>query len=639
MSILSLKKWGLDSRTYTVKDKLVALGIGLTYFLLGFVTFSYTSLIKLDELGDHQPVLNQVSSWFLPALYLILVVYGIYLIQVYVKKHDKGNIYIVSLLIAIFSTTILNVLLSVLTYLYFSMLSSGDVAILMDQYLFSKIPVFIIALCLIGIAFFGRLKFRSYRMSVKRGVEDTSKNLGSAQMATEEDITRYGLRIKEGVLLGKDHLGYLRSSEPRDRLILAYRGGGKTSAILIPEIIDKMAVNKFIVDIKGELASVTAAKAKASGRDIYIIDPFKVLKSLGVEIETHHINPLAYIDDNNMEEKDRFVSSLAAALSSSDQLARSETEKHFSENAQIILEGLLDHYITKFKKNPDQMNLVALHDWWLDVVNDPESQLITEMKIGSHKERAAASQLTSAGNDESGSMKTTIYRQFQWLRSESIRRTFSKDDIDLDQFAKGNCDIYVVLPEDMMTSFSRLIRVVMALIKVKLLQLPVRELKSQYRFILDELGQLGYCPDVEQIINSMRSRRVFFDAAFQTIDQIEVYKDSTVFKGMPIKQFLRCTDTKTAQWIQTLAGPTTVLVENISKNTNSSGKGSSSTSESVSISEHSTNLIHSNEIRELPDDEQYIFIDGRRPIRCKKAYYFKEKAYENKYDDNPLETK
>ena len=109
---------------------------------------------------------------------------------------------------------------------------------------------------------------------------------------------------------------------------------------------------------------------------------------------------------------------------------------------------------------------------------------------------------------------------------------------------------------------------------------------------------------------------------------------------MPIKHFLGSDDIKTLKWIQELGGKTTVLTENISRNHQPGQKNrKASQSESHSLSETATDLIHFNDIREMPDDEQYVFIKGMRTIRCKKVYYYTEPSYEGRYDINPIENR
>ena len=336
--------------------------------------------------------------------------------------------------------------------------------------------------------------------------------------------------------------------------------------------------------------------------------------------------------------RDRYISALAASICGGEHAVKNGTEAHFMENAQIIIEGILDYYTTLNKCNPDVMNLVALHDWWLNVVCDAKSKELDGMRDGSSKAQAAFAQLAVAGKDEAGSMKTTIYRQLQWLRSSNIRKSFLGDEISIEDFASGSCDIYVVLPEDMVKTYSRMVRMLMALIKVQIIQAEPSQLKDDYCFVLDELGQFGYCPDVEQVIATLRARGVKVWASFTTVGQIDVYQDEATFRGMPVKHFMGSDDIKTLDWIQKLGSKTTVLTEHVSKSvSNASKSAGSNVSNNYSIAETATDLIHFNHVREMSEDEQFVFIKGMRPICCKKTYYYKEPIYQGRFNSNPIE--
>lgn len=644
MSTLSLRAWGLDARKYRHKDRIIGLNVAIAYFLVAIFAFALIDMIRLTDFIHHQPMPTYNPHACLALLYLVAVIAGLFVGNVYRIKHNTGNLYSVSICMGVFFGTLLGGMSEFLIQMYFAIIVTQhkgyDFPAYVKGYLSESWLSYLIMGVLLVMTLMIRWRLRAYKLSVQRNSQDTSSNLGAARMASIQDISHYGLRAETGGLIGKDRAGYLRMRQLTDRLILAYRGGGKTSSLLVPFILDHLHISKLMTDIKGELCAITAKKAIDAGRDVFIIDPFQVIKSLGIDIKTHCINPLAYINQNDRLEKDRYIASLAAALCSTDHVARSETEAHFIENAQIILEGILDYYTDQFHGDPEQMNLVGLHDWWLELANDPKGCVIQKMKSGSHKARAAAAQMSVAGKDESGSMKTTIYRQLQWLRSENVRNIFVKDEVDMDAFLAGGADIYVVLPEDMIKSYSRMVRVVMALVKVKIIQSPTSQLKQDYCFVLDELGQFGYSPDVEQVINTLRSRGVKVWASFQTIGQVEVYRDDAIFKGMPVKHFLGSDDIKTLEWMQKLGDKTTVLTENLSRNTSAARQGARpSVSESYSVSETATDLIHLSDIREMPQDEQYVFIRGMRPIRCQKAYYFNEALYTGRYEPNPLENR
>ena len=97
------------------------------------------------------------------------------------------------------------------------------------------------------------------------------------------------------------------------------------------------------------------------------------------------------------------------------------------------------------------------------------------------------------------------------------------------------------------------------------------------------------------------------------------------------------------KWIQTLGGKKTVLTRSHSTNEGDSRQknqfigGSLSSGESESIQEAGVDLIHLNEIRELKEDEQFIFMHGLRPIKCKKVSYFEHPFFKGKFDANPIE--
>ena len=257
---------------------------------------------------------------------------------------------------------------------------------------------------------------------------------------------------------------------------------------------------------------------------------------------------------------------------------------------------------------------------------------------------AAANQISRVGADERGSILSTSYRQIDWMGDSNIQETLSKSNFNLADFLAGNMDIFVVLPEDQVKEHNRLVRMLMALLMSQIVQANPSELpKQKMVFLLEELAQLGYCPDVEQCIEVLRARGVVVWSVFQTLSQIELFEKPDLFKGAPLKQIFTNDDTKTMEWIQTLGGKRTILTKTLSTNTGDSRQkmqtfgGTVSSGEGESIHETGVDLIALNEIRELPKDEQLVFLHGAKPIRCKKVRYFEHADFAGKFDQNPLE--
>jgi type IV secretion system protein VirD4 len=312
---------------------------------------------------------------------------------------------------------------------------------------------------------------------------------------------------------------------------------------------------------------------------------------------------------------------------------------HFDENAKILIRGYLDYLM---QQSNISRNLIMLYHFMTQDVNTLQETL-NEMASLAGRAQAAANQILRTGSDERGSILSTTFRQVDWLGDSHIQNLLSSSNFDLMEFLSGNTDIYVVLPSDQIKQHGRLFRMLLSLLMSLIVQAPPSALPQQKMlFLLEELAQLGYCPDVEQAIEVLRSRGVVIWAVFQSLKQIELYRKPDLFKGMAIKQILTTDDTDTMQWIQTLGGKKTVVTKTLSHNEGSSRRSlqllsnSHSQSANESTSEKGVDLIPLNHIRELSFDCQYFFIQGTKPIFCKKLIYFRHPYFNGKYDVNPL---
>lgn len=317
------------------------------------------------------------------------------------------------------------------------------------------------------------------------------------------------------------------------------------------------------------------------------------------------------------------------------------TALHFDENAKIMIRGYIDWIMQQEDKSI--RTLKTLYQL-LSEDKETATETFEAMRTASVRAAAAANQVLRVGTDEKGSILSTSYRQIDWMSDQNLQATLSKSNFDLTDFIKGHMDIFIVLPEDQVKEHNRLFRMFLSLLMSLIVQTDLSQLpKQKMVFLLEELAQLGYSPDVEQCIEVLRARGVVTWCVFQTLSQIEQFKKPDLFKGASIKQIFTTDDTKTMQWLQTLGGKRTVLVKTDSHNTGDSRQttqvfgGQVSKSVSESIHESAADLIQLNEIRELSKDEQIVLLQGERPLKCKKVRYFEDPLFEGTFDENPLE--
>jgi type IV secretion system protein VirD4 len=353
----------------------------------------------------------------------------------------------------------------------------------------------------------------------------------------------------------------------------------------------------------------------------------------------HHINPFDFIPQDE-KERDRMINAFASSLIVADDSGGANS-RHFDENAKILIRGYID-YMMKYLQ-PEERNLAVFYTLLSEEVKDAE-RTFKQMSHLSGRAAAASNQIMRVGTNERGSILSTSYRQIDWMSDSNMQHTMSDSTFNLRDFLKGNMDIYVILPAEQVQEHGRLVSMLMALLKALIVQTNPAELpKKKMLFLLDELPQLGYSPDVEQFIEVMRASGVVVWSVFQSLSQIEIYKKPDLFKGAPIKQIFTLDDVKTMQWVQSLAAKETVLNRTVSSNTVDSRRkmqafgGTVSRGDGESSQETGVDLIKLNEIREMPAYEQFVFLHGSHPIRCHKVRYFEHPLFASKFDVNPVE--
>jgi type IV secretory pathway TraG/TraD family ATPase VirD4 len=475
--------------------------------------------------------------------------------------------------------------------------------------------------------------------------DQTSGNFGTASWATRFDLEKIkSYSSNNGSFMGNDNNGSPLYFPLCNKLTISPPGGGKTTTSSIPILLSYNGP-AFVFDVKGELWAVTARyRSEVMGRDVIVIDPFNVTKastfSAGKSnkiLKKYCFNPFDWIPEDK-KERDRMINTFAASFI----VNEGGSVTHFDDNAKILIRGYIDYIMSL---DVTQRNLTTLFHLMSESVEEAEITF-NQMSQLDGRAAAAANQIKRVGSDERGSILSTSYRQIDWMGDSNLQETLSESSFNLKEFLLGNMDVFVVLPEDQVQEHNRLVRMFLSILMGMIVQTTPDHLpKKKMLFLLEELAQLGYTPDVEKCIEVLRARGVVVWTVFQTLSQIELFEKPDLFKGAPLKQIFTNDDTKTMEWIQTLGGKKTVLTKTLSTNTGDSKQrfqafgGSVSSGDGESIHETGVDLIQLNELRELPKDEQIIFLHGTKPIRCKKVRYFEHPDFIGRFDANPLETR
>ena len=480
-----------------------------------------------------------------------------------------------------------------------------------------------------------------------RRQDQTSGEQGTAAYADKQDLMEMGAYVKtdeEGVIFGKDDKGTFLRHPICNRTIISQTGGGKTAGVVIPTLLTQNRP-MFIHDLKGELWAVTARhRHDVFGHEIALIDPYGITKekefqagkSIYLKNKVYRFNPLDAIPADPAK-RDEAIGALVKSLITKGD-SNSQKDNHFAGMAEILLMGLIDWVLLENEKP----TLMMVHDL-LTVKRDKIEETLTSMsKSTSMRAKAAGAQVLGAAREERGSILTTTYLQLSWLADVSLRDFVSESTFDLQDLIKGKMDVYVTMPGGQTRERSRVFRMLLASVRNLMVQSPKSQFsKETILFLFDELGQLGYCEDIVNMIPIMRAYNGAFWAIFQDISQIKLYGEMKgMFTSAKLMQFFGITDTETIRWICELGGRKTYVSTSTSESKGQSGAKASNSSrnESISVQESGADLIKANEVREMPNHKQLVFIQGQRPIECEKVFYFKERFFDGKYDPNPLKT-
>ena len=244
--------------------------------------------------------------------------------------------------------------------------------------------------------------------------------------------------------------------------------------------------------------------------------------------------------------------------------------------------------------------------------------------------------LKQAGKDnELGGILTTLNKATSMLSNEAIAGFFNsptQDDIQLDikDYITGNTDIFFICPEDQLREYPQLLALFMNMIRVGIKLIDRREKHSRYLLLMDEIGQLGYLPCIETIDSIGRDSGLIQHLYFQTMDQVNKYKDKNALKNFEIQRYFKTTEPETIKHINYLAGRSTIIEQHQSTSKSTSRKDKQITN---SDKEFGVDLIPVDRIRTLPNNEQIVVFNGEMII-CDKVYYYEDKKYKGKYGKN-----
>lgn len=331
---------------------------------------------------------------------------------------------------------------------------------------------------------------------------------GSARFAglIEEWALRYrqrGARRGGALFMGRSlyhRLLHVAIEDDRHMLTIAGSRSGKGATVIIPNLL-VWEGSALVIDPKGTNAVVTAGRRRQMGQNVYVVDPFGILR--GNENEGYNIlrgresdgfNPLESLapGSNTIRED---IGVLADALVVSDATQKDGT--HWDDGARTALGGLIAQLISSADyKNP---TLPMIRDL-LALSQDEQVRLWAAMSLnrgaGDLARDAGSRIIRGLATDEMQNIISNADRHSEWLGSPAIQSVLTKSTFKFSELKEKPTTIYLVVPPRFLDIHRRFLRL--------FINLALGEMsrggrsKTKVLMILDEFQQLGKMAEVEK---------------------------------------------------------------------------------------------------------------------------------------------
>lgn len=430
---------------------------------------------------------------------------------------------------------------------------------------------------------------------------------GDAHWASQAEITKAGLRSKDGMLLGEDEYGFLIADGYQHTLLFAPTGSGKGVGFVIPNLLYwKQSV--FVHDIKLENYELTSGWRESIGQKVYVWNP------ANPDGFTHCYNPIDWVSAKQGQMVDD-VQKIASLLM--------PKQDFWVNEARTLFVGVTLYLVAAPDKN-QSFGEVVRQMRSDDVVYNLAVVLDTmgnDIHPVSYMNLAAF--LQKADKERSGVI-STLNSSLELWANPLIDTATASSDFDIQQFKKDVTTVYVGLTPDNLKRLQPLMQVFYQQATEFLSrQMPTPEEIYGVMFLMDEFPTLGKMEQFMSGIAYFRGYKVRLFLIIQDTQQLKgTYEDSgmnSFLSNSTYRITFAANNYETANLISQLCGNKTVESESAGKPKYLDFNPGSRT---LNVSKAQRALLLPQEVIGLPRDEQIILIESQPPIKSKKIKYY-----------------
>lgn len=369
---------------------------------------------------------------------------------------------------------------------------------------------------------------------------------------------------------------------------IAGTGTGKGVSQVIPTALTYPG-SMVIMDIKGEIAAVTARARREMGQEVLILDPF------GAQSDT--LNPMELINPASVDAYDQ-CKRLARMMRFG---TRFTADPFWEDMSELIISGTLLFLVTHIRREERSMSL--LHRMW-GVSDHLEEMLACMQNCDLHGGAmvAAAKAYTDAPDKTAGSILTTLRGQLGFLASQRVQNSLSGGWGLLSRIREGRpMTIYLRVPPHMLASHGQILRVWLGTILTTVAERTTRPAIPDL-FLVDEAATLGYLDELLTAASLLRGYGLRTWTFWQSVGQIEgIYgpRASEIIDNAGTLSMFGAANAASARSLESLTA-------------------------------------YQGQILGMPRNEQVLCRQGCEAVRSERLNYLTDPAYRGLFDANPF---
>ena len=449
---------------------------------------------------------------------------------------------------------------------------------------------------------------------------------GSAEWADPKQVMKTK-GDKQGRILSQ-HITISKSGKKianNNMIVVGAPGTGKSFRIVAPNLLRNDA-SVVVLDVKGDLLRNYGKAMEKNGYQIKCLDV--ISSDFG---KSHMYNPFVYIKTE--VDLIRLVTNIQTSLTPQD---ASKGEPFWEDGVTMYLLACF-YYVWLEMEEPTLPKVQLLMNEESRVLDEETGETELEKRMNTlvvrspmGNEHPAVSnyrKLKEGAPDTVRSIIIMCNSKFKFMGVAAAKRLFSEDEMNLQELGMGvNGDkttktaLFLCVPDD-----DRSFDFIIGMLYTSLFQVLIdcaREsggaLPIPVEVWMDEFANGSRPGNFENLITTLRSRNISVIVFLQSVSQLkQIYKNDTWEILMDAcSTFLYLGGGRgaysTHKYIADLLGTAT-----IDKKNDGLSKGTSG-STSINFDRQSRELLTSEEISRIPDDDCIIFISGEKPIYDKK---------------------